>query len=340
MSIGTTPPESSASPPGRGKSENDWKLRAFLVGFVITLLLVGGGVVLVWNAQRATRQRAAEAGLQKLIKSDFLIVPRINTPITRPDPLDARWNQAPARTIPLRPQNLAMPSIDKVSVPEVTLKAMNDGQRIAICLSWPDATQDQNVDAARFTDAVAIQLPLDPDASFMMGAAKMPVQIIHWKALWQKDIDEHFQDVQDVHPNYWSDLYWFAVRSEPTATQPAQYRLPESFNNPLSRLWLIAYQAQNPLAAFDRKQPVEELIAEGFGTLVTQIRSSSQARGVWRDGRWTVVIVRPLRTEDEEDFQFHPGARGQIGVAVWDGASQNVGGRKQYSDWIPFQVMP
>ena len=55
-----------------------------------------------------------------------------------------------------------------------------------------------------------------------MGGRNLPVEILHWKGIWQKDLDEHFQDVQDLHPNYWTDLYWFARGTFP-------YRVPEAF---------------------------------------------------------------------------------------------------------------
>lgn len=32
------------------------------------------------------------------------------------------------------------------------------------------------------------------------------------------------------------------------------------------------------------------------------------------------------------------GASGTVAIAVWDGATGNVGGRKHYSEWIEFRV--
>ena len=42
---------------------------------------------------------------------------------------------------------------------------------------------------------------------------------------------------------------------------------------------IVANQAANPMAEQRRSTPVEELLAEGFGTLTNQPRSATQGRG-------------------------------------------------------------
>jgi hypothetical protein len=180
---------------------------------------------------------------------------------------------------------------------------------------------------------VAIEFPLDAGAAPMMGHQGAKVQILHWKALWQKDIDAGFQDVQDLHPNYWSDLYWFAEGKFPFPVQT-------SFRNPSSLQWFIAQSAGNPMAVFSRTQPIEELIAEGFGTLTHQKESASTGKGAWVNNTWAVVISRPLTTQDPADFQFHAGEKAQVAFAVWQGSAGNVGGRKQWTSWNEFGVAP
>jgi hypothetical protein len=50
-----------------------------------------------------------------------------------------------------------------------------------------------------------------------------------------------------------------------------------------------------------------------------------------------VTFVRPLRTDDAFDVQIF--SSGQLALAVWDGGSGNVGGRKHYSQWTNYQVV-
>ncbi|MBD3161207.1 MAG: hypothetical protein GF346_03365 [Candidatus Eisenbacteria bacterium] len=275
------------------------------------------------EAARAQRIACAESGV--------LFAPVVEGAEHLGEPFASSWKDRPRIGVKVNPQAVTMPMLREASIDSLWLQAVVVGSEIVWRVTWRDSTPDWNVDANRFTDAVAIQFPLTPSASFMMGAARQRVQIFHWKALWQKDVDEHFQDVQDLHPNYWTDMYWFASGSHP-------YPVPEAFEDPRSHAWFAAYAAGNPVADFRRKQPVEELIAEGFGTLTHQPECAARARGAWKDGRWAVLFRRPLRTEDPQDYPLDRGWRGKVSLAVWEGSAGNVGGRKHWSDWLEFEV--
>lgn len=308
------------------------------IAVVVTLALTAGGI---WAAQKNHNQvlrEKSQAHLQALIQSGDLVVLDLGQAVPGDDPFSKLWDQAPPVDVPVQPQQVTMPMLDSPSITSVRVQALTDGQWIAWRLQWDDATADMNVDADLFCDAVAIQFPLVRNASPFMGARDMQVQIIHWKALWQKDVDEHFQDVQDLHPNYWTDLYWFAEKVPGTTVGEARYRVPDSFKDPQSLQWFPAYQAGNPMADFHRIQPVQELYAEGYGSLTPQQDSASTARGVWRDGTWTVVFARPLHTDDPLDSQFQSAAKRTMSVAVWEGSAGNVGGRKHWSQWFPFSI--
>ena len=246
---------------------------------------------------------------------------------------DPAWDRVPAVDLPLQPQAIAMPTLDTPTIPSVTVQSLHDSTHIAFRLSWPAAQPSANVDVDRFTDAVAVQFAPDPTTPFMMGAAGKPVRILHWKALWQKDLDEGFQDVQKLHPNFWVDSYWFAEGKFP-------FPMTDSFKDPVSQQWLIAHSAGNPMANYQRKQPVEELVAEGFGSATHLANSSASARGSWKNGRWTVVIDRPYTPNDPLSSSVQPGQTGVIAFAVWDGSAANVGGRKHYCTWVPLKVQP
>lgn len=245
-------------------------------------------------------------------------------------PSAAVWDEAPAIEIPLQAQNIAMPKLAQPSVDQLRLQAVSDGKVLSLRLSWPDSSPDANVDVSRFSDAVAVQFPLgEGETSPMMGNKGAPVHILYWKALWQKDIDEHFQDVQDLHPNFWTDMYWFAEGGHP-------HPVPAAFTDTRSHQWFVAKQAGNPGAQFERKSPVAELTAEGYGTLTPQKESAAQGKGAWAGGHWHVVMQRPLDSGDPQDYTV--GDQGRLAVAVWNGGAGNVGGKKQWSNWVSFEV--
>lgn len=333
-STATTRPE----PPRRRSGEAGAGVGLFICMLVVTLLLVGGATLLIRRAQAQYDQRELAQRIERIsLRGGIAVMGVIDEPdLLSPDA--PSWERAIATPIRLGPQNMAMPALEQPTISQVMIHALATPTRLAIRVTWEDPQVDGNVDAARFSDAAALQFPLAADASIMMGAPQVPVQILLWKAVWQKDVDEHFQDVQDLHPNYWADQYWFA---KPAATQPASaatpYRVPESFQDPRSHAWFPAKQADNPNAQWQRTQPVEELSAEGFGTLSTQRDSATQGRGVWQNGRWSVTFIRPLRTGDAFDAQIH--GTGQLAVAVWEGSSGNVGGRKHHTQWTPFEIV-
>jgi len=246
------------------------------------------------------------------------------------DPDDPAWDDVAYYEVTMGPQNMAAPSLMQPTVPAMRVQAIHDGERVAFRFAWRDETQDMNVDAGRYCDAVAIGFPVDQAAPPMMGGQNARMQIIFWKGLWQKDVDAGFQDVQDLHPNFYSDLYWFAEGGLP-------YPVPGAFEDERSHDWFPAKQAGNPVSQFGREQPVQELLAEGWGTLTTQPRSVSTGEGRWKDGEWSVVISRPLTSDDEIDYQFAAGESGQAAFAVWDGSKRQRGARKQWSmQWVPF----
>lgn len=255
------------------------------------------------------------------------VVPALN------DALDADWNVAPAVEVPLQPQQTAAPMLDAATVRVVAVQALRDDKRIAWRLSWPAPKPATRVESAEFSDAVAIQLPMADGAPFTMGAKGTPVRLLLWKALWQRDLDEGFQDVHKLYPNAVSDLYWFAQGKAP-------YPLEDSFKDPRSHQFMPALAAGNPMADFQRKAPLEEIAAEGFGSATHLPATPSRAKGQWKEGRWTVVIDRPLDPQEPLIARLQSSTANLVSFAVWDGSAQNRGGRKHYCTWVPLRIEP
>ena len=247
-----------------------------------------------------------------------------------PDPTASYWKSATVAVIPLLPQTITKPTIEKSEIHSMEVQAVSDGTNIAWRLAWADPEADSAVDSGKFSDACAIQFPIGTNTNLMMGHGG-EVEIFLWKAIWQRDVNLGFQDIRDLHPNAWTDLYWFSKGGLET-------NIKDAFADPRAKQWMIALTAGNPMSQMDRKQPCEECTAKGFGTIATQAQQSSQAVGVWAGGQWAVVFQRPLRTEDVSDYQFGLHAS-EFALAVWQGSAKQAGGRKQFSGWVPFELL-
>lgn len=93
----------------------------------------------------------------------------------------------------------------------------------------------------------------------------------------------------------------------------------------------------------DNDSGVRHVVAEGIGTSRTVDVEPDRARGVWKEGRWQVVISRSLQIRTTEPVaQLQPGETTGIGVAVWDGESGERAGIKSVSgfQWRELQLDP
>lgn len=83
-----------------------------------------------------------------------------------------------------------------------------------------------------------------------------------------------------------------------------------------------------------------QVVAEGISTTRTVDRELVRGHGEWKEGRWRVVIARPLRVdEDAPVAQLRAGERTSFGVAIWEGSRGERGGIKSFSGtWLALQL--
>jgi DMSO reductase family type II enzyme heme b subunit len=279
------------------------------------------------SSEDATETPAAEAAMPEVQLARLATLPALD------NPLDPAWDQVAVAEIPLQAQQVSEPMLAAATVTSLRVQAAHDGLRYLWRLSWDQAQPSTQSDFGEFSDAVALQFPLVDGAPYTMGGPGTPVSILYWKAIWQKDVDEGFQDSTVVRPNAHSDLYWFASRAGPVSADEL------AAGDPMARQWLVPAAAGNPMADFGRKCPMEAIRAAGFGTSTHEQGNSCQARGHWSDGQWRVVFEMPAREGDALIARFKANPQQQlIAFAVWDGAAQNRGGLKSISNWIPMRI--
>jgi hypothetical protein len=176
---------------------------------------------------------------------------------------------------------------------------------------------------ARFQDAVAVMLPAAGPAEppITMGAPGKPVHILQWRAGWQRDVElGRSQGVKDQFPNVIRDL-------DPGDILPAEAAV----------LYSPGRAVGNPMSAAMRTTPVEEVVAEGFGSTTTLAEQVAGGTAVHDEGRWWVVISLPL-ARGRGLAQIAAGRSWPLAVAVWSGDARNRGGRKHYATWAPMTV--
>jgi DMSO reductase family type II enzyme heme b subunit len=58
----------------------------------------------------------------------------------------------------------------------------------------------------------------------------------------------------------------------------------------------------------------------------------------WSDGRWVVVLRRPLTVDDEAGISLAAGRRYSAAFAVWDGAARDRAGQKAVTIWQDLEL--
>ena len=253
-----------------------------------------------------------------VLTADVQVIP---APAVTLDPNDPIWNDAPTHGSKLILQDLVEPRQMKISTQEVQVKAVTDGNEVAFRLEWIDESQNDAAKPHNFVDGCAVQLPLRMDANVpapQMGEIGKTVQISYWRADWQAIVDGRADNIRSLYPNALPDHYPFEARSldgDANAQREAALRY--------SPARALGNDRQGP-----RAQPVEDLVAEGPGTLTRNPQTFSKGKGVRSGSTWSVVIARPL----PEGLSI--GSPSQIAFAVWEGSQGETGARKMRTGWV------
>ncbi len=218
-------------------------------------------------------------------------------------PEDAAWSKIPAMTLPLSGQIITRPVWPEPTARALKVRTLHNGTEIAFLLEWQDNTKNDRLTPGTFRDGVAVGLPLgDAPAFFCMGQLDHYINIWHWKADWQSDIDRR------------------AARS--TDKRKEGVRTFEVIPRRISS--------------------VEDLIGGGFSTLTTKEKQGRvQGKAMWKDGVWHVVMRRPLVSEEQEnEAKLIPGRVQTVSFAVWNGENKERNGQKAVAPWFQLSIDP
>lgn len=285
--------------------------------FICAVMMAGlfGMDVLGFGGKRPEADPKSTAILKQLEAAGELIVAGRAEDSIPLDPSSPMWKKAKKYVIPLVSQATVTPRPAKVRRLKLNVRALYTDKMLGLHLSWADRSKDENVTKPEyFRDAVAVEFPLKLDNPAQlpyigMGNKGRPVNVWQWKASWQADIDRGFQGVTAANPNR------------------VPVKTPEHFR--------IGADAGSPFSQTKRKSSVENILAEGFGTVTSIPPGSLRGKGIWKKGQWQVVITRELEVDDGQGVSFEDDDTGMtsIAFAVWNGKSEERNGSKVITRW-------
>lgn len=252
--------------------------------------------------------------------------------------VDQALGQVDPLKIELQIQDLTFPN-GGGSVKEVEIRGFHNGKTIFFGIKWNDASKnDRAISHAQFRDAVGLMFPLEtvkvisPEKPFSprMGDRGKPVNIWHWKADWEKELSVYggIEHMEDEYPNMFTD---FDFNPDPIGFHKEAFESADFMAGGIA--------AGSLLSLANRGRSVEDLNAVGFGTLTSQDHQDVKGKGTWDNGKWDVVIYRPMLTSDENDVQFTPGMSTFLNMAVWNGIEGDRNGQKSISlRWRPVKI--
>jgi len=139
-----------------------------------------------------------------------------------------------------------------------------------------------------------------------MGQLDHYVNIWHWKADWQSDVDRR------------------KARAKERGRKKRGIRKFEVIPR--------------------RPSSVEDLIGGGFSTLTGKTRQGRvKGEAEWKSGFWRVVMKRPLTKsgdDTENEALLVPGRMQAVAFAVWNGENKERNGQKAVASWLQLQVDP
>jgi hypothetical protein len=222
------------------------------------------------------------------------------------EPKSPLWEKSTPIMLPLSGQVVTRPTLPDPTIKSVTVRSLHNGKEIVFLLEWQDPTKNDRLTPGTFRDGAAMAFPLgDAPAFFCMGQLDHYLNIWHWKADWQTDIERRK-----------------AKETERKASGESEVR----------RFEVIPRRASS----------VEDLLGGGFSTLTSKRgQGTVQGNAIWEQGRWKVVFKRTLETRDpDNDAIFGPGRVQTAAFALWNGENKERNGQKAVAPWLQLMLDP
>lgn len=267
------------------------------------------------------------------------------------DAAAAYWADAPAVMVHTKATEK-----DKPDGPDVTIQAVYDDQNVAVRLEWADPTE--TILANPWTwdgsawkrggdpmtaheDRMSIIFPIENNPDFSSkGCAGACHNLDADPEKWWMGTDSADQHLDlwewkaaQTNPLGLTDDYLASVQEDPADIESATHPDANTGGGNVSNV----NQAKDGPAFMNGADVTASFIITGQqaeidtsklapGAIIpanilrpwTGSRADVQASGVWKDGKWTVVLMRALDTGHEDDVVFSPPKAYPLGVALFD----------------------
>lgn len=227
------------------------------------------------------------------------------------DPDAPAWKTASPHFFPLAGQIIQSKKSYYPTVDAVTVKALHNGDELALHLSWDDPTFDPKLKKlTKVEESPPPPLPSD-----------MPQETSPTPSEDKSDDDE-----VELLP----DAIAIQFPVDPGAPKP--YFLNGDAERPVN-LWKWN---SRPMEALESN-------ARGMDKVLAQSKESQNltAKAVYRYGSYHLVVKRKMTTTDKQiDIHFKPGQHAPIAFNIWDGSAKETDSQKAISSWFEMILEP
>jgi hypothetical protein len=235
--------------------------------------------------------------------------------------------------------------------PTVTLQAAYDSKNLALRLEWADTT-NSNLnkawvwDGSKFTrsadlgDRMGVLFPIENNPEFAskgcagachntdadqekwwMGTDKADLRLDLWQ--WTAASSNPVGQAQDE---------WMSAQEDPTNMESGTHSDALTSGGSLSNVNKAkdgpAFMGTDLASSFiitGQQVPIDTSKLSKGAVIPPSVlapwvgsRGDVQAKGVWQDGKWVVVLMRALNTGHDDDLVLTPPKSYPLGVAVFD----------------------
>jgi hypothetical protein len=155
-----------------------------------------------------------------------------------------------------------------------------------------------------------------------------------WKSERQADLEVAYQEIESIYPHLGIDSYPNLMRS--AVEQPHRYALTLQ-SDPT---FVTGWGAGNIVSDPQRKSAVEDLSAQGFGTLRARRLEDQRvdARGVYSSNSYRIMFRRSFKPVGQNAVTFRPGETVPVGFAIWNGSAGDRDGKKSVTIWQELKI--